>query len=62
MVSIHPTVDNGIKPGNKDFAGGTLVCKCATNPVEVSVGAQTAHNHAFDLMHEGKVVRSVIKY
>src|SRR4051812_13321177 len=46
MVSIHPTVDNGIKPGNKDFAGGTLVCKCATNPVEVSVGAQTAHNHA----------------
>jgi S-(hydroxymethyl)glutathione synthase len=46
MVSIHPTVDNGIKPGNKDFAGGTLVCKCTTNPVEVSVGAQTAHNHA----------------
>jgi S-(hydroxymethyl)glutathione synthase len=46
MVSIHPTVDNGIKPGNKDFAGGTLVCKCATNPVEVKIGAQTAHNHA----------------
>jgi S-(hydroxymethyl)glutathione synthase len=46
MVSIHPSIDNGIKPGNKDFAGGTLVCKCATNPVEVKVGAQIAHNHA----------------
>lgn len=46
MVSIHPAIDNGIKPGNKDFAGGTLVCKCATNPVEVKVGAQIAHNHA----------------
>ncbi|HEV7432121.1 MAG TPA: S-(hydroxymethyl)glutathione synthase [Steroidobacteraceae bacterium] len=45
-VSIHPSVDNGIKPTAKDFAGGTLVCKCAQNPVEVSVKAQTAHNHA----------------
>ena len=52
MVSIHPTVDNGLKPGNKDFAGGTLVCKCATNPVEVSVGAQTAHNHVADFVEE----------
>ena len=24
-VSIHPAVDNGIKPAAKDFAGGTLV-------------------------------------
>lgn len=45
-ISIHPSVDNGIKPTAKDFAGGTLVCKCAQNPVEVSVKAQTAHNHA----------------
>ncbi len=45
-VSIHPAVDNGIKPAAKDFAGGTLVCKCGQNPVEVSVGAQSAHNHA----------------
>ncbi|WP_347141082.1 GFA family protein, partial [Paracoccus sp. SSK6] len=28
-----------------NFAGGTLTCKCATNPVKVRVGAQTAHNH-----------------
>ena len=45
-VSIHPSVDNGIKPGAKDFAGGDLVCKCTQNPVKVSVTAQTAHNHA----------------
>ena len=45
-VSIHPSVDNGVKPTGKDFSGGTLVCKCAQNPVEVSIKAQTAHNHA----------------
>jgi len=45
-VSIHPSVDNGIKPGAKNFAGGTLQCKCSSNPVKVGVGAQTAHNHA----------------
>jgi len=45
-VSIHPSVDNGIKPGAKDFAGGTLLCKCAQNPVEVSIKSQSAHNHA----------------
>ena len=46
MISIHPSVDNGIKPGAKDFAGGTLVCKCTDKPVKVTVKAQTAHNHA----------------
>ena len=46
MISIHPSVDNGIKPGAKDFAGGTLVCKCADKPVKVAVKSQTAHNHA----------------
>jgi len=45
-VSIHPSVDNGIKPTAANFAGGTLVCKCAQNPVKVSIKAQTAHNHA----------------
>jgi S-(hydroxymethyl)glutathione synthase len=45
-VSIHPAVDNGFKPAKKDFAGGTLTCKCKTNPVEVKISAQTAHNHA----------------
>lgn len=45
-VSIHPSVDNGVKPGSKDFAGGTISCKCTDRPVKVSIGAQTAHNHA----------------
>jgi S-(hydroxymethyl)glutathione synthase len=45
-ISIHPSVDKGVKAGAKDFAGGTLVCKCSQNPVEVSITAQTAHNHA----------------
>ncbi|HWK61318.1 MAG TPA: S-(hydroxymethyl)glutathione synthase [Eoetvoesiella sp.] len=45
-VSIHPSVDNGIKPAAANFAGGTLQCHCATNKVEVKVAAQTAHNHA----------------
>ena len=44
-VKIHPAVDNGIKQGNPSFSGGTLTCKCTTNPVKVRVGAQTAHNH-----------------
>lgn len=45
-VPIHPSVDHGLKPGKPDFAGGTLSCKCASNPVVVTIGAQCAHNHA----------------
>jgi S-(hydroxymethyl)glutathione synthase len=45
-ISIHPSVDNGIKPGAKDFAGGTLVCKCLQNPVKATVSSQSAYNHA----------------
>jgi S-(hydroxymethyl)glutathione synthase len=44
-VSIHSAVDNGVKPGNDNFAGGTLSCKCSDSPVKVKVGAQTVHNH-----------------
>jgi S-(hydroxymethyl)glutathione synthase len=45
QISIHPAVDNGLKPGSPNFAGGTLACKCSVNPVEVSVASQSAHNH-----------------
>lgn len=45
-VSIHPSVDGGIPTGAKDFAGGTLLCHCQNNPVEVKVQTQSAHNHA----------------
>jgi len=45
-VSIHPAVDNGVKPGSASFSGGTLSCKCTDKPVKVSLAANTAHNHA----------------
>jgi S-(hydroxymethyl)glutathione synthase len=45
-ISIHPSVDNGIMPGAKDFAGGTLVCQCAQNPIKVTVKSQSAYDHA----------------
>jgi S-(hydroxymethyl)glutathione synthase len=45
-VSIHPSVDHGMKAASKNFVGGTLMCRCAQNPVEITVQAQTAHNHA----------------
>ncbi len=45
QILIHPAVDNGVKPAAKDFTGGTLRCHCATDPVEVVIGAQIAHNH-----------------
>jgi S-(hydroxymethyl)glutathione synthase len=44
-ISIHPAVDNGVKPASPNFAGATLRCKCTSNAVEVSVTAQCAHNH-----------------
>jgi S-(hydroxymethyl)glutathione synthase len=44
-VSIHPAVDRGVKPGDKDFKGGTLVCKCAQNPVTIDIHGQSAFNH-----------------
>ena len=45
-VSIHPSVDQGVQPGSKDFAGGTLTCQCASAPVTVSIKGNVAHNHA----------------
>jgi S-(hydroxymethyl)glutathione synthase len=44
-ISIHPAVDDGVKPGSPSFAGGTLQCKCASNRVEVSITGQCAYNH-----------------
>jgi S-(hydroxymethyl)glutathione synthase len=34
-----------VNPGAEDFAGGTLVCKCAQNPVVVTIKGQSAYNH-----------------
>jgi S-(hydroxymethyl)glutathione synthase len=44
-ISIHPSVDQGIKAGASDFSGGTLKCRCTDRPVEVRVDSQSAHNH-----------------
>jgi S-(hydroxymethyl)glutathione synthase len=44
-VKIHPAVDNGVKPGSANFGGGTISCKCASNPVTVSLKGNVAHNH-----------------
>jgi S-(hydroxymethyl)glutathione synthase len=45
-VKIHPSVDNGVKPGAKDFKGGTLTCKCVNAPVTVTLASNVAFNHA----------------
>ena len=44
-TSIHPAVDQGVKPGAQDFAARTLVCKCNQDAVQVAVKGQCAHNH-----------------
>jgi S-(hydroxymethyl)glutathione synthase len=44
-TSIHPAVDQGVKPEAQDFAGGTLVCKCDQDAVQVTIKGQCAHNH-----------------
>ena len=40
QIAIHPAVDKGLKPAAKDFAGGTLRCLCASDPVEVVITGQ----------------------
>jgi S-(hydroxymethyl)glutathione synthase len=45
-ISIHPAVDNGVQPASPNLSGGTLQCKCASNPVEVTITSQSAFNHA----------------
>ena len=45
-VKIHPSVDNGVKPGAKGFKGGTLTCKCKDRPVTVTLASDVAFNHA----------------
>lgn len=45
-IRLHPSIDEGVKPGLSSFTGGTLVCKCSSAPVKVAVKSQIAHNHA----------------
>jgi S-(hydroxymethyl)glutathione synthase len=47
FIALHPSIDKGFaKSAPKNFAGGTLTCKCASDPVTVSIDSQSAHNHA----------------
>jgi len=43
-VNLHPSIDNGIKKGDPNFAGGTLNCKCGA--VEVKLASNVVHQHA----------------
>jgi len=46
-LALHPLIDKGsLGKAKKGFAGGTLTCNCATEPVTVELGSQSAHNHA----------------
>lgn len=46
-IGLHPLLDRGsLGKAKAKFAGGTLRCRCASDPVTVSVTAQSAHNHA----------------
>ena len=44
-VKIHPAVDNGIPPAIAGFSGGTLTCRCSSDPVTVEIASQVAYNH-----------------
>lgn len=44
-LSLHPFVDNGIKKGSEDFAGGKLRCLCKSDKVEVTITGNVLHNH-----------------
>jgi S-(hydroxymethyl)glutathione synthase len=41
-ISIHPSVDNGVRPGTANFAGGTLVCRCSDKQVKVRIKPEGA--------------------
>jgi S-(hydroxymethyl)glutathione synthase len=45
-IKLHPSIDAGVKPGVKDFKGGSLACKCTSAPVTVTLAADVAFNHA----------------
>ncbi|KAH8176968.1 glutathione-dependent formaldehyde-activating enzyme domain-containing protein [Sarocladium implicatum] len=44
--NLHPSINKGLVKGNSKFSGGTLRCKCSSNPVEVTLNGNVAHNHA----------------
>jgi S-(hydroxymethyl)glutathione synthase len=45
-ISIHPSVDGGVRPGTANFAGGVLSCHCADKQVKVRITGDVSFNHA----------------
>jgi S-(hydroxymethyl)glutathione synthase len=45
-IHLHPSIDHGIPAAAANFAGGTLVCRCAQAPVKVAIKGQIAYDHA----------------
>ncbi len=46
ILSLHPSIDNGIAKGNASFNGGKIHCLCKVNPVEAIISSNVAYNHA----------------
>jgi S-(hydroxymethyl)glutathione synthase len=46
MVSLHPSIDGGIVMPSKELSEGKLHCHCTSQPVEVTLKSNVAHNHA----------------
>ncbi|MSP38925.1 MAG: S-(hydroxymethyl)glutathione synthase [Deltaproteobacteria bacterium] len=44
-ISVHPAVDQGLKPAAANFSGGKLNCRCSEKKVSVAIDSQCAHNH-----------------
>lgn len=45
-LPLHPLLNNGIKKGDANFAGGKLRCHCPSDKVEVTLASNVVHNHA----------------
>ena len=74
-VSIHPSVDQGVKQGSANFAGGARGRTDVPRIVDwymdkkINIDDLITHtmplekiNDAFDLMHKGESIRSVVIY
>ena len=46
VEKLHPGIDKGLPKKSASFKGGTLVCACINNPVEVEIAGQILHSHA----------------
>ena len=44
-VKVHPSVDSGVKAGDKNMSGGKLHCNCKSGAVEVTLASNVAFNH-----------------